>query len=138
MYVKTRMNILGYVYILHKKSTNIITIGSSMNFLQKLSSYRSLNNFNNRTYSIWNFDIINSNLNCYEIEREIKRIALSYYSPYVHHDTTDGLEYYDFTDEYDLCKFLKLINVEYIMTQINIDELMSFNDITAMMNVIVI
>ena len=109
-----------------------------MNFIQKISSYRSLNNFNNKTYSIWKFDIINSNLNCYEIEYEIKRIALSYYSPYVHHCIADGLEYYDFTDEYDLCKFFNLINVEYIMTQIDIDDLMSFNDITVMMNEIVI
>lgn len=98
-----------------------------MNFICRMSTYlTSERYFNNNNLTIWKFDIIKSDYNCYEIDKIICKTSQIYNKPYKYfymNNGDGGLEHYYFDNIGSLCNFFENIKIEYKITKIDVNLL---------------
>lgn len=123
-------NSLGVIYVYRKLYENnpiTVKIGSTINFVCRMSTYlTSERYFNNNNLKIWKFDIIKSNYDCYEIDKIIRASSQIQNKPYKYfymNNGDGGLEHYYFDDIATLCNFFDNIEIEYKMTNVDVDLL---------------
>jgi uncharacterized C2H2 Zn-finger protein len=118
---------LGCIYVIHRKSDpDTIKIGSSENFYDRINSYITLEPwFDNKSHQIWKFDIINSPIGCYDIDRKIINDSKNKNVPYEYLHGTGGKEHYKYNHDgmYNLFQYLNNNNIKYKMTLIDVDKI---------------
>lgn len=113
-----------YVYKKTYDNTNIVKIGSTKNFIQRMNNYKTHEkDFDNKILKIWRFDIGESPYNCYKLDNIIRKSSQKYNVPYKYYDGSGGIEYYYFDTIEKLKKFLTALKVTYIFKEIDVDIL---------------
>lgn len=121
---------LGIIYILRKKNEigdMTIKIGSTMLFLAiRILQYRTPEkDFNNDTHELWEFKILKSEYNCYQIDDMIQKFSIERSIPYKKYvGKGGGTEHYYFDNDVEkLIKFFVDNNILSTFKKIDIDEL---------------
>jgi Zinc finger, C2H2 type len=124
---KIEMRNWGYIYaILRKSDPTTIKIGSSKQFYSRISTYITSEPwFDNTSHKIWKFDIIESYMDCYNIDKQINTNSKKNNIPYEYLNGTGGKEHYKYNndDMHNLCQYLDDNNIKYKMDLVDIDDI---------------
>jgi len=116
-----------YLYLIQKKYAQLdrVKIGSTRNIVSRMKDYvTSESLFDNNSHNIWSFKILKSKWSCYQLDNIIQYMSLNHNIPYVKFIGSGGKEHYYFNDDVDkLCDFLTKIQVEFVMTKEDVDNL---------------
>jgi len=123
MIIKNKHIMENYLYILQRKNSLTIKIGCSQNFKNRICSYITPESmFDNTTHDIWLFKMIESEYDCYQLDKLIQDMSSVHNIPYRKFNGTGGKEHYHAELVNNLCNFLTKINVIYEVNKLDIDE----------------
>jgi len=123
MIIKNKHTMENYLYILQRKNSLTIKIGCSQNFKNRICSYITPESmFDNTTHDIWLFKIIESEYDCYQLDKLIQDMSSVHNIPYRKFYGTGGKEHYHAESVNNLCNFLTKIGVAYEVEKLDINE----------------
>ena len=122
----------NYIYVLRRKYaySDVVKIGSTQNIKKRMSIYKTNEpKFNNDTFDLWTFEILNDDITCGELENFIYKLSKEISKPYEKYSGDGGKEFYIFTRIKELEIFFDKLKIKYIMVKQNLNEIKTTNNI---------